>query len=93
MSQIQVQRNHHLGHKQARAAAEKVATQLQEHYDIQYHWEDDILHFERIGVSGYLDITPSEVLVKVRLGLFFLPMKYRFEQEIHRYLDDLFEQS
>ena len=56
MSHIKIQRNHHLGHKQARAAAEKVATQLQEDYDIRYHWEDDTLHFERTGsqwLSGH----------------------------------------
>lgn len=92
MSHISVQRDHNLGHQQARQAAEKVAGQLKEHYGMQYHWEDDTLHFERPGVDGQMDVGASEVRVDVRLGLFLLPMKHRFEQEIHRYMDELFEQ-
>ena len=73
-------------------AAETLATQLAEHYDIHYHWQGDALHFERSGVSGHIALEPGKVRVNARLGFLLVPLKHRLEQEIHRYLDDMFQE-
>ena len=93
MSHILVQRQHKLGQQQAREAAEKIVAHLEERYGIQHHWEDNVLHFKRPGVSGQMEVSASEVQVNVRLGLLLLAMKHHLEQEIHRYMDELFEQK
>ena len=93
MSHIVVQRSHRLSHAQARAAAEEMAAHLDEKFNLKYYWEEDSLLFRRTGVSGQLDLEESVVSLEVKLGLFLLPMKQHFENEINRYLDELFEQA
>lgn len=90
MSHIVVQRDHDLTLDQSRHAAETLAEELAERYDISRHWQDDSLHFERSGVSGQIDLEPGRLRISVRLGFLLVPLKQRLEQEIHRQLDDLF---
>jgi putative polyhydroxyalkanoate system protein len=93
MSHIVVHRAHDLTLDQARQAAETLATQLAEHYDLSYHWWEDTLHFERSGVSGHIALEPGMVRINARLGFLLVPLKHRLEQEIHRYLDEMFRES
>ncbi|MEZ5584969.1 MAG: polyhydroxyalkanoic acid system family protein [Candidatus Competibacteraceae bacterium] len=51
------------------------------------------LIFKRSGVNGRMDITPDEIHISVRLGFLLLPLKPRFEQAIHDYIDDLTEEK
>ncbi len=92
MSHIVIHRPHPLTPDQARQAAETLAAQLAEHYDIHYHWRDDALHFERSGVNGHITLEPGMVRINARLGFLLVPLKHRLEQEIHRYLDELFRE-
>ena len=93
MSHIAINRSHELTLDQARQAAENIAAQLATHYDLSHHWQGDSLHFERSGVSGHIDLEPGTVRLNVRLGFLLVPLKYRLEQEIHRYLDEMFQDS
>ena len=88
MSRIEVHREHNLDHEHARRAAEEIAAHLNERFTLDYRWEGDSLHFKRSGIDGRLDVFPSEVAVKVKLGLMMLPLKPVFEREIHRYMDE-----
>ncbi len=90
MSDIVVRRKHTLTAKKARAAAEKIATQLDEEFDLAYEWDDNALHFKRSGVSGELVVEKMEVHIRVRLGFLLLALKPRIEAEIHRYFDENF---
>jgi putative polyhydroxyalkanoate system protein len=92
MSHIVVHRVHELTLDQARQAAETLAAQLAERYDISYHWQDDALHFERSGVVGHIALEPGVVRINARLGFLLVPLRYRLEQEIHRYLDEMFQE-
>ncbi len=87
MSHIIIHRTHLLSSAQARQAAEQMATQLADRFDIQYHWRGDSLHFARSGVSGQIDLEPGQLHIHARLGFLLVPLKPRLEQEIHRYLD------
>lgn len=91
MSEIHITRGHKLSLKKARAAAEHVAVDLKREFDISYVWgEDGVLRFERPGVRGQLTLSKKEVIVQVRLGLFYLPFKAALEREIHEYFDERF---
>lgn len=93
MSHIVVHRAHALTLDQARRAAETLARQLADRYEVNYHWQDDVLHFERSGVSGHIALEPDMVRITARLGFLLVPLKHRLEQEIHRYLDEMFRES
>ena len=90
MSHIVIHRDHPLTMEQAREAAETIATQLADRYEINHHWQDDSLHFERSGVSGQIDLEPGAIRINVRLGFLLTPLKYQLEQHIHRELDAIF---
>ncbi len=92
MSHIVINRSHHLTLDQSRQAAETLAAQLADHYHIHHYWQGDSLHFERSGVSGHIVLEPGQVRINARVGFLLLPLKHRLEQEIHRYLDDVFEE-
>ncbi len=90
MSHIVIHRPHNLDRGQAREAAESIAVQLEDKFNLAYRWEGDSLYFKRSGVKGHLDLEASAVSITVRLGLLMFPMKPHFEREIHRYMDEVF---
>lgn len=89
MSHIVIHRDHELTLDQARAAAEALAGQLAERYEISHYWQEDSLHFERSGVSGQIDLEPGVIRISVRLGFLLVSLKSRLEQEIDRQLDEM----
>lgn len=91
MSHIVIHRSHELTLDQARRAAEFLAEQLADRYEIGYHWQGDSLHFERSGIGGHIDLEPGSVRINARLGFLLAPLKHRLEQEIHRRLDEIFQ--
>jgi putative polyhydroxyalkanoate system protein len=91
MAHIDIRREHSLGHEAAKSAAEELASDLDESFSLNYHWEGDALHFRRSGVEGKIDVEDSTVRIQVRLGLLLLPMRGHFEQEIQRYMDEVFD--
>ncbi len=93
MSHIVIHRDHPLTLDEARQAAETLAVQLAERYDLSHHWQDDTLYFERSGVGGQIELEPGKLRISVRLGFLLATLKYKLEQEIHAYLDELFQQA
>lgn len=89
MSSIDVRRNHSLDHAHAREAAESLAQDLSQKFDVNYEWDGDMLRFHRSGVKGHLDITPDELHVHLELGMMLRPFKGRIEEEIHSQLDSI----
>ena len=68
MADISIVQEHHLTHKKAREAAQKVADKLAEDYDLEFEWEGDVLHFERSGVQGSLTVEKAQVEMFIKLG-------------------------
>ena len=93
MAHIDIQRSHNLDHAKARNAAESVACHLNREFNLQYNWDGDTLNFYRSGIEGALQLVDSQVMVSARLGLLLRPLQGHFEKEIHRYLDELFDDS
>ena len=90
MSVIDIQRSHQLTQQQARAAAERVAIELDQKFGLEHRWEGETLHFQRTGLNGHLEVGKDQVHVHMQLGFLLCSFQSRLEHEIQRYLDKLF---
>jgi putative polyhydroxyalkanoate system protein len=93
VSAISIRRRHSLDHKQAKNAADKVARDLKERFDLDYAWEGDHIAFRRPGLSGSLHVGKNEVSLEAQLSFLLTPLKGPIEQAIHRELDALFKKA
>jgi putative polyhydroxyalkanoate system protein len=82
LSNIDIRIAHSYPIGRARKQAERVAKQLKERYALDYAWSGDTLEFAHQGVTGAVDVTPTEVVVRVRLGLLFSFLKPQIEKQI-----------
>jgi putative polyhydroxyalkanoate system protein len=87
MAKIAVSCNHTLPHDRARDVAARLARDLQQRYQIEYHWAGDDVVFKRAGVSGRVHVTDRCIEVDASLGLLLSAMKPTIEREIRAELD------
>lgn len=90
MSEISIRRTHALNAAQARRAAEAMARDLNQAFELEYEWRGNALHFHRSGVEGHLKLEPKAVHIEVRLGFMLAMVKHSIEQHIHDNLDRIF---
>lgn len=90
MAEIHIRRAHGLTAAKAKKAANKVATSLDEKFELEHEWDEHVLRFKRSGVSGELTLHKKEVEIRVRLGLLLTAIRPTVEKEIHRYFDENF---
>lgn len=90
MNDITIRRTHDRTPAEARAAAERIATRLQEKFALETAWDGGQLRFKRPGVAGELTLAGQEALLTVRLGAFFSALKPTIEREIAKFLDEHF---
>ncbi|MUG28318.1 polyhydroxyalkanoic acid system family protein [Aeromonas salmonicida] len=91
LSTIQLNRQHPLGLAGVRLAAEAIAQDMSEEYQLDCEWEDEEetrLLFRGAGVNGFLCLTDTNLQLEVRLGLMLLPVRSVLEQEILEYVDN-----
>ncbi len=93
MPNIAIKRRHSLDHKRAKAAAEKIAGDLQKRFDLDYAWDGDHIVFRRPGVSGSLHVGKTAVRLDVELSFLLTPLKGPIENAIHKELDALFKKA
>jgi putative polyhydroxyalkanoate system protein len=84
MGTLSIAKKHSLTHKQAKAAAQKVADDLKERFDLNYAWKGDSIAFERPGLSGKMHVGRTEVRLDCELGLILSLLQSRLEAEIHK---------
>ncbi|MGI8895171.1 MAG: polyhydroxyalkanoic acid system family protein [Casimicrobiaceae bacterium] len=89
MATISIAKHHALSLKKAKGVAEKIASDLQKRFDLDYAWEGNRIDFERPGVSGQLLVARDKITLDVRLGLLLTPLKGTIEREIIAQLDRL----
>jgi putative polyhydroxyalkanoate system protein len=87
MPNISIRRRHGLDHKQAKAAAQKIARDLDQRFDLAHEWNGDEVSFERPGLSGSMHVGKNEIRLDVELSFLLLPLKGPIEQAIHKQLD------
>ncbi len=86
MSNIDVRARHAMSRQEAQAAANELAGDLADKFDIDFGWEGDHIHFERQGVHGTITVREKEIRIQARLGFMLLFLKPQIEHEITRYL-------
>jgi putative polyhydroxyalkanoate system protein len=89
MPTISISRKHALSHKKAKAAAEKIAKDLNKRFELDYEWNGERIEFERPGVTGHLSVGKERLALEVSLGWLLTPLKPAIEREIHAQLDKL----
>ena len=73
--------------KKAKAAANKVAKQFADQYDMESEWDGDVLIFKRSGVSGTLEVHATEATLEITLGFLFKAFASKIEAHIHKNMD------
>jgi putative polyhydroxyalkanoate system protein len=90
MATIELKRDHTLGMKKARAAAQRVADEMEREFGMTSEWDGDVLRFERTGVHGELVVGRNHVELHAKLGFLLSAFKGRIEETIHRNFDEYF---
>jgi putative polyhydroxyalkanoate system protein len=82
MADIDITQAHRLPHKKAIAAAQKVADQLAEEFELACAWDGDVLRFERAGVDGSLTVRESEAQISIKLGFLLKMFAPKIEEKV-----------
>jgi putative polyhydroxyalkanoate system protein len=90
MAKIRIHQKHQLSHKKAKAAAQKVADQLAEEYDLESEWDGDVLIFRRSGVNGTLVVTDSEAKLDITLGFLLSAFAGKIEAHVAKNMKQVF---
>jgi len=90
VSNIDIHAFHTLSHAEALEAADELSADLAEKFGIDYGWDDEVIHFERPGVSGKIEVGETELRIRARLGFMLMMLKEPIEREIVRYLEKHF---
>lgn len=90
MATIRIDRPHHLSQADAKALVGRVARDFEQRFDLRWRWEgDDDIRFTRPGVSGFMRVGPTHLVLELRLGLLLAPLKPAIERQINAHLDAL----
>lgn len=97
MSRIHITREHTLGLAGARKLAFRWAEVARQHLAMKCLYEEgedaDLLHFDRPGAHGKLQVTASEFVLDAKLGLLLGAFRHRIQAEIVDNLDLLLAQE
>jgi putative polyhydroxyalkanoate system protein len=93
MPTISLKRRHKLPHTKARAAAQKIAEDLNKRFDLVCRFDGDDVAFERPGLSGTMRVGKSEIQLDVQLSFLMTPLKGTIERAIRDELDNLFGEA
>jgi putative polyhydroxyalkanoate system protein len=90
MATITITKKHSLTHKRAKDAAQRIADDLAERFELKCAWRGDDIEFERAGVSGALHVGKGEVRLDAKLGLLLSMLKPTIEDVVHRDFEKYF---
>ena len=90
MAHIAIAKKHALTHPKAKAAAEKVAVDLNKRFDLDYAWKGDDIEFKRPGLTGALHVGKETVRLDCELGFMLSLLKPTIEAEVHKQFDKYF---
>ena len=90
MATISIIQKHQLSSNNARSAAQEVAKQLAEDYDIVSEWEGNVMSFKRNGVSGTLVLREKEAHLDIMLGFLLSAFAPRIEEQVAKKMKKVF---
>ncbi|HYB51372.1 MAG TPA: polyhydroxyalkanoic acid system family protein [Burkholderiaceae bacterium] len=89
MADIRIARAHGLPVSRAKAAAQAAADDLGRDYALTSRWQGNTLHFERAGVRGWIEVSPSQIALEIHLGFLLKVFKSSIEKSVGSRLDEL----
>lgn len=89
MSDIKLVKPHSLPIADAKKIAQKAADDLAKDYGLTSKWQANTLHFQRQGVDGQMQVTPTDIRLDVKLGLLLKPFKGKLLEHVERNFDRL----
>ncbi|WP_263768779.1 polyhydroxyalkanoic acid system family protein [Propionivibrio soli] len=87
MNEIVICRKHNKTPAAARQAADLLVREIAKELALDMAWTENVMRFQRPGVFGEITIGEAEVIVVVRLGALFVPLKPSIEQALLELLD------
>jgi putative polyhydroxyalkanoate system protein len=90
MALIAIAKKHSLTHPKAKAAAEKIAVDLNKRFDLDYAWKGDNIEFSRTGLKGALHVGKDTVKLSCELGFMLSLLKPTIEAEVEKQFDKYF---
>ena len=88
MSKIKLERDHGLGSAdEAKALIGPVEEKLKERYGVTLDWNGNSAKIKGVGVSGQFNLSDTQILVEIKLGLLLKPMARKIEEGLARALD------
>ncbi len=88
MSKIAIRREHNMDRAALLGEVENLATDLQQKYGGEYHWQGDVLKYHYSGgLDAAVACSDQEVRVDVSLGMMLSMMKKPIQRQIEDYLD------
>lgn len=90
MADISIKQSHCLSSGKAKAAAQKVADQMAEEFDVSSEWNGDVLRFNRTGVSGLLKISETDATLEITLGFLLKAFAPAIEEKIAAKMERVF---
>lgn len=90
MADIRITQSHKLPHKKAKAAAQKVADQMAQEYEMASEWDGDVLLFKRSGVSGKLTVGAREAHLEISLGFLLKAFASTIEEKVSAKMKKVF---
>ena len=90
MADISITQDHKLTPKKAKAAAQKVADEMAEQFDMVTAWEGDILTFKRSGVNGTLTLLHKQAQLDITLGFLLKAFAAKIEEQVAKNMTQVF---
>ncbi|MGI4847976.1 MAG: polyhydroxyalkanoic acid system family protein [Janthinobacterium lividum] len=90
MADITITQAHAMDTGAARAAAQKVADEMVEKYDMEVSWLGEVLHFQRSGASGTLTLLEHRAVLEVTLGFLLKSFAPMIEEKVTRNMQKVF---
>ena len=90
MADITIVQAHELSMDDARAAAQKVADQMQADYEMSWEWQGDVLAFKRTGFSGTLALDEGKATLELSLGIMLKGFAKKIEEQVTKNMAKVF---
>ena len=90
MADISITQPHTMTLEAARKAAQSVADKLAEEFAVTSRWDQNVLSFERVGVSGTLALRAAEAHLELELGFMLKGFSSMIEEKLARKMQTAF---
>jgi putative polyhydroxyalkanoate system protein len=88
MAGFRLQKPYTMDKNEVRAAAEGLASKLEQEHGVRSRWQGDSVRIKGAGIDGNLSFHDGNIDVSVKLGLLASAFQGVLRKEVQRYLDE-----